>query len=147
MVKKYKKSYVIGRFQPFHKGHLYLIKEALKNSDKAIIGIGSANILDKDNPYNLSERLKVLNKILKEEKLEHLIESIVTIDDTPSDDEWLTLALNKVEGVDLIVGNNDWVNGLFKNSGYKVLRVPYYKRHIYQGSKIRERLRKQHKLN
>ncbi|KKT88976.1 MAG: hypothetical protein UW88_C0006G0001, partial [Candidatus Collierbacteria bacterium GW2011_GWD2_45_10] len=32
MQKKYRTSLVIGKFYPFHKGHQFLIKTALKNS-------------------------------------------------------------------------------------------------------------------
>lgn len=35
-------SVIIGRFQPFHRGHGYLIKQALSNSDNLIIIIGSS---------------------------------------------------------------------------------------------------------
>jgi nicotinamide-nucleotide adenylyltransferase len=139
--KKYKKAYIIGRFQPFHKGHLYLIQEALKVADKAIIGIGSANVINHDNPYPVTERIKMLDIALEEAGLKKFIESTVVIDDVPDDDEWLKLALDKVDEVDLIVGNNDWVNDIFEKAGYTVLRIPFYKRHIYQGTKIREKLR------
>ncbi len=146
MNKKYKKAYIIGRFQPFHKGHLYLIKEALKVADKAIIGIGSANIIDFDNPFPIDERIEMVKNELKKAKLNDYIEKIVTIDDVYNDDKWRKLALDQVEGVDLIVGNNDWVNDIFEVAGYPVLRVPFYKRHIYQGKIIREKLRKANKL-
>jgi len=33
---------IIGRFQPFHLGHLLLIKEAAKEADIIVIGIGSS---------------------------------------------------------------------------------------------------------
>lgn len=145
-MKPYKKAYVIGRFQPFHKGHLYLIKEALIVADKAVIGIGSANVIDFDNPYPIEERIEMVKKAIHEAGLDEYIEGIVTIDDVYNDEKWLKLALEKVHDVDLIVGNNDWVNDIFENAGYNVLRVPFYKRHIYQGKVIREKLRKQNKL-
>ncbi|CAN5198380.1 nicotinamide-nucleotide adenylyltransferase [soil metagenome] len=146
MLKKYKKAYVIGRFQPFHKGHLYLIKEALKVADKAVLGIGSANVSDRENPFTVDQRLVMLKSSIENADLQDFIEKIVTIDDVPDDRLWLKLAMEKVEGVDLIVGNNDWVNDIFEAAGYDVLRVPYYLRHIYQGKIIREKLRKANKL-
>lgn len=36
-------SVVIGRFQPFHKAHLGLVKEALEVAGKVLICIGSTN--------------------------------------------------------------------------------------------------------
>lgn len=35
---------IIGRFQPFHKGHLSVIKMVAEKSDSIIIGIGSAQL-------------------------------------------------------------------------------------------------------
>jgi nicotinamide-nucleotide adenylyltransferase len=141
--KRYRKAFIIGRFQPFHKGHLFLIKEALRVSDKAVIGIGSANIIDHDNPYPLMERLETIKQALKDAKLEKYIEKIVTIDDVPDDSKWLELALENVVGADIIVSNNSWVNGIFEKAGFSILSIPYYKRHIYEGRKIRARLRRQ----
>ena len=47
-----KTALIVGRFQPFHKGHLFLIKKALEKANKIIIGIGSANIIDENNPID-----------------------------------------------------------------------------------------------
>jgi nicotinamide-nucleotide adenylyltransferase len=33
---------LIGRFQPFHKGHLQVVKTIARDCDDIIIGIGSA---------------------------------------------------------------------------------------------------------
>lgn len=140
-MKKFKKAYIIGRFQPFHKGHLFLIKETLKVAEKAVIGIGSANITGRDNPYSASERMSMLNEAIRKHHLEQYIEKIITIDDVPDDKEWLKLALEKVNDIDLVAGNNNWVNDIFEHAGFAVLRVPYYKRYIYEGKKIRAHLR------
>lgn len=141
VTKRYKKAYIIGRFQPFHKGHLFLIQEALKVADTAVIGIGSANVIDRDNPYPVAERLSMLKKALTKAHLEKSIRKIVTIDDVPDDAKWLKLALQDVSDVDLVVSNNPWVNDIFKEAGFSVMTIPYYKRHIYEGKKIREQLR------
>ena len=52
----------IGRFQPFHLGHLYLVKKALTEVDELIIGIsfGDKKVLEK-NPYSLEERIKMID--------------------------------------------------------------------------------------
>lgn len=60
----------IGRFQPFHNGHLDIIKKILKENDKIIIVIGSAekNFLPQ-NPLTAGERLQLIDKSLKEAKI------------------------------------------------------------------------------
>lgn len=85
---------MIGRFQPFHKGHLKLLKEISKEYDEIIIGIGSAqcmyvtspeNIVYKissikmpdtlDNPFTLYERISMIKNSLESENIKnyHLI--------------------------------------------------------------------------
>jgi bifunctional NMN adenylyltransferase/nudix hydrolase len=47
----------IGRFQPFHNGHKYVIQEGLKISKNIIIICGSANqMISTKNPFTYEER-------------------------------------------------------------------------------------------
>ncbi len=60
----------IGRFQPFHLGHLSVIDQALKKVDYLIIGIGSAeDSFLPDNPFTCSERLQMIKAALDEAKI------------------------------------------------------------------------------
>lgn len=129
---------VVGRFQPFHKGHLYLFKKAIKVSYKIIIAVGSSNIKDGDNPLSYSKRVKMLRKVIANEGWEERILKIVPSPDDPSDDIWLKLLLKNTGKFDVGIGNNDWTNGILKKAGYKVLEVPYLKRIEYQGVIIRK---------
>ena len=146
MPKRYRRALVVGRFQPFHRGHLYLIRTALEQADMIVIGIGSANVRDADNPYDAKSRQEIVARAMEHEGIAHRIDSIVPIDDTPDDGEWLSLAIDRVGEIDLVIGNNEWVNGIFEKAGYRVMRIPLYKREIYEGKKIRARLRKQKDL-
>jgi nicotinamide-nucleotide adenylyltransferase len=60
----------IGRFQPFHKGHLEMIKKILKKNERVIIAIGSAekNFIQY-NPLTAAERFQVIDESLKEAKI------------------------------------------------------------------------------
>ena len=141
-MKKYKTGLIIGRFQPLHKGHLYLIKEGLKLADKIMIGIGSANVSDTDNPYSVTQRIQMLEKALhKEIQTGHIIK-IVSLDDNQSDSVWLDVLLKKTGKFDVVIGNNERVKGIMEHAGYPVEPVQYYKREIYEGRKIREKLRR-----
>ncbi len=137
---KYKNALLIGRFQPFHLGHLYLLKEALNVAEKVTVGIGSANIYDSDNPLDWKTREKILKSVFYKEGFGSRILKYIPLDDFFNDEKWLTNVKSKVGSFDLIVGNNDWVNRIMKKGGYKVLRVPYYKRYLYEGEKIRKLL-------
>ena len=54
--KKDKIGLYIGRFQPFHKGHLNVVEEALNHCDKLIIAIGSAQEFGTEkNPFSFDK--------------------------------------------------------------------------------------------
>jgi len=51
----------IGRFQPFHSGHLDAIKQI--SEEEIIIGIGSSQYSKtEENPYSFEERKKMIKK-------------------------------------------------------------------------------------
>lgn len=139
-MKKFKTGIVIGRFQPFHLGHKYVIEKALDLCDRLYLGIGSAQILDDKNPYNAEKRKEFLKEFIKEERLTHRIIKILTIDDLPDDDVWFKRLKPRIPGAQVIIGDNEWVNGIFERHGIQVCRVGYYKRHILKGTRIRNRM-------
>ena len=55
----------------------------------------------------------------------------------PDDREWLQKVLQKAGKFDVVIGDNEWVNNIFENAGYKVLRIGHHKRELYEGKKIR----------
>jgi nicotinamide-nucleotide adenylyltransferase len=135
---KNKIALIVGRFQPFHKGHLFLIEKALKKADKVVIGIGSANILDKDNPIDFETRKKVIKAVFYKERIEKRLLKIVPLPDYFDDRKWLDNLKEQVGKFDLALGNNEWTNNILKKAGYKVLKVDYYKRPLYEGWRIRK---------
>lgn len=137
-MKKYDVGIVIGRFQPFHKGHAYLIHRALKFCDKLIIGIGSSNVVNKDNPFFYEERLEMVRKFIEEEKSQGKITKVIPIPDVPDDDRWFKITVKNAGKFDASFGNNDWVNRIFRSKCINVIKTPYYKRYLLEGAKIRE---------
>ena len=54
-----KRGLFIGRFQPFHLGHLKDIKRAIQEVDELVIGVGSSNEeCTKENPFTVEERIE-----------------------------------------------------------------------------------------
>lgn len=140
-MKKYPVGLVIGRFQPFHLGHKHLIEQALKHAEKIIIGIGSSNIEDESNPYNAKQREEFVHEFLKEEGLESKVIEIVYIPDVPDDTEWFKIAEKLTGPVDVVIGDNEWVNGIYRAEKIPVIEVGLHKRHILEGKKIRHQMR------
>ena len=135
----YKTGLVIGRFQPFHHGHAYLLKKALEYCDEVIIGIGSANKNDPDNPWDAICRKQMLKAFLQHEHVEKKVHTIISIEDK-SDADWTNEILQKAPA-QVVIGNNDWVNHLLLDAGYKVITLPYLDRFLYEGQKIRKAMK------
>lgn len=142
MIQKYKTGLVIGRFQPFHLGHQYLIEQALKHAEKLIIGIGSSNIEDENNPYNVGQREEFVKEFLKQEKLEDRVLKLVYIPDVPDDEEWFKIAQKLTGDVDVVIGDNSWVNGIYTTHNIPVVQIGMHKRHLLEGKKIRHHMKK-----
>ncbi len=139
--KKYKVGLVIGRFQPFHLGHKFLIEEALKISEKIIIGVGSSNKKNKDNPWSSHERRKMLQLFVEHHEFENRILKIVNADDYPDDDVWFEKLYKKTGPFDVTLGNNDWNNGIIKRHGIDVIYTGMFKREELEGYRIRKLMR------
>ncbi|MBK2124587.1 bifunctional nicotinamide-nucleotide adenylyltransferase/Nudix hydroxylase [Fangia hongkongensis] len=61
MMKKYDTAVFIGRFQPFHKGHLHNIEKALKVADQLILLIGSSfRAPSIKNPFSYQDRKNMI---------------------------------------------------------------------------------------
>lgn len=61
----------MGRFQPLHNGHIYVINQALRLADKVIILVGSTNLARSPrNPFLLHERAKMIEDAVASNDLE-----------------------------------------------------------------------------
>jgi nicotinamide-nucleotide adenylyltransferase len=134
----YSVGLVVGRFQPFHKGHLYMLKEALKIADKLVIALGSSNISNEDNPLSFEKRKEMFQEILVHEGLEDVVVKIVPSPDFASDDEWLQALEKNAGAFDVAISNNDWTIDVMSQAGYATERVPFFEREKYQATFIRQ---------
>lgn len=59
--KPYDIAVFIGRFQPFHNGHLKVLKKAFEVADRVLVLVGSSNrARDTRNPFTFTERLDMI---------------------------------------------------------------------------------------
>lgn len=78
-----------GRFQPFHLGHLSAVKQALKEVDFLIIGIGSAQYSGtEDNPFTAEERTACIRDALLENGIAENQFTIIPIPDIHDNAQW-----------------------------------------------------------
>lgn len=136
---RYKIAVFIGRFQPFHNGHLYSLMKCLNLAEKIVIGIGSSNISGtKENPLDYKVRKEMVEKVVDREGLGDEVIKIVPIADFPSDDDWAEEVNKRVGEFDVVVGNNDWTNGVLSKAGYEVYKTGFHDRNKLEGVRIRE---------
>ncbi|MBI4440484.1 nicotinamide-nucleotide adenylyltransferase [Candidatus Woesearchaeota archaeon] len=117
----------IGRFQPFHNGHLLDIKEALKEVDELIIAIGSSQHRNtKDNPMSFEERAEMIEDVLLSNNIKNF--TIFPVPDYQNDSKWLKHIETLLPKFDIVYTGNDRVIGIFKkHKRYKVKKVKLLK--------------------
>lgn len=86
-------SIIVGRFQipELHEGHIKLINEAKKNSDKLILFLGSRIVRSTKDPLSFKMRKNVVQKYLR------LNDEIYEIKDHKSDSVWRERFYNRVK--------------------------------------------------
>ena len=130
-----RRALFIGRFQPFHKGHLKAVLHLLKEYDKVIIVIGSAQYSrTPDNPFSARERVKMIRLALKRH-LKRL--KIIPVSDVNSNEKWVAHLSSYVPKYDDVYSNNSLVRRLFAEKGVKVRGTGSHNRQVHQGKRIR----------
>jgi len=130
----------IGRFQPFHKGHLKVIKYLLEKYDKIVIGIGSSQYKNiSKNPFSSEERKRMIEKTLKNESLSEY--EIIDIPDIHNPPKWVDHVLSIFSDFEVVASNNDFTKELFQKKGYKVVDTPIFDGEHLSGKNIRKRIK------
>jgi nicotinamide-nucleotide adenylyltransferase len=128
---------LIGRFQPFHLGHLDALRFALSKVDKLWIGLGSSNKpLEKNNPFSAEERkemiLSSIDKFMKQRI------QIYFIPDLENHIKWIEFIATLVPKFDVIFTNDELTRHLYSKRGVEVLSIPFVNRDILSGTNIRD---------
>src|SRR3972149_9414854 len=131
----------VGRFQPFHKGHLEAIKDVLKEVDELGIVIGSAQYSHrKDNPFTAGERVTMIRKALEEAEIPAARWWIVPVPAVHVHMVWVAEVVGYVPKFDVVYSNEPLTKRLFLEAGFKVKSFPLHKRAVYSATEIRERI-------
>jgi nicotinamide-nucleotide adenylyltransferase len=130
---------IIGRYQPFHMGHLKLVKDIVQEFDGVIIGIGSAQSSHTLNdPFTAGERYMMIAQALAEHRIVSYY--IVPIIDIHRYAVWVAHVEALTPRFDTVFTNNPLTKILFQERGYKVRESPLYERERYAGTTIRARM-------
>ncbi|MEM1539014.1 MAG: nicotinamide-nucleotide adenylyltransferase [Candidatus Bathyarchaeia archaeon] len=133
----------VGRFQPFHLGHLNVVKEILKEVDELIIVVGSAQYSHRvDNPFTTGERLLMIRKALDEAGIDYRRVWILPVPDVHIHMVWVSTVEGYTPRFDVVYSNEPLTRRLFIEAGYEVKSIRYHKREVYSATEIRERMLK-----
>ena len=134
-----RKALFIGRFQPFHKGHLSVIDEIMDGLEYLVIGIGSAGkSYTMENPFTAGERTEMIWNSLRSAQRERCF--IIPIWDINRYNVWVSHVEDLVPDFDMVVGNSSLTALLFSEKGYEIYYPRKYSRETYKGKEIRGRM-------
>ncbi len=133
------RALLIGRFQPFHKGHLAVIKKILSDADELIIVVGSSQHRDAvNNPFSADERVEMIRRVQDAEGISNV--QIFKVPDIGDDDRYPGHVMESVPSFDVVYSGNSLVQRLFGAAGKEVQKISLIKREEYSGTEIRRRM-------
>jgi nicotinamide-nucleotide adenylyltransferase len=110
---------ILGRFQPFHLGHLNIVQKYSKQGFFIKVGIGSSkNWHEKKNPFTFKERREMIIKSLKECNI--IKYKIYEVPDIPNDKKYFKYVSEIVGHYDILFTGNKHVKSLFANKGTEI---------------------------
>ena len=131
---------MVGRFQPFHNGHLSLAKQILQECDELIIAIGSAqfNYFYTD-PFTAGERILMIHAALSESKVNLTKCYIIPIVNDENNMRWFAHLKSMVPHFDVFYSGNEFVITLLsKEIEIKIKKPRFEKKREYNGTNIRK---------
>ncbi|MFP3951030.1 MAG: nicotinamide-nucleotide adenylyltransferase [Candidatus Bathyarchaeia archaeon] len=133
----------VGRFQPFHYGHLHAVNFILDEIDELIIVVGSAQMShETDNPFTAGERIEMIQAALDNANISRERYLIIPIQDAPAHRVWVSLVESQTPKFDTVFSNQPLTRRLLIEAGYNVRSIKMHKRRIYEATEIRRRILK-----
>ena len=138
---KNKRGLIIGRMQPFHNGHMQIIKKTFEEVDELVIGIGSAQISHKiTDPFTAGERIMMVTQSLAENNIDHKTYYIIPMEDISINSVWPSHVRMMTPPFRKVFSGNPLVQRLFEEGGYEVYSPPLYDRQTLSGTEVRHRM-------
>jgi nicotinamide-nucleotide adenylyltransferase len=127
---------LIGRFQPFHLGHLEALQFALSKVDKLWVGLGSSNkSIEKSNPFSAEERKEMILSSI-DDSMKNKI-TIYFIPDIDNHVKWIEKIDTIVPKFDIVFSNDPLTDHLYSKRTVQVISIPFLNRATLSGTNIR----------
>ena len=128
---------LIGRFQPFHLGHLEALRFALSKVDKLWVGLGSSNKpSEKNNPFSAEQRKEMILSSIDNSMKERI--TIYFIPDLDNHIKWIEKIDTIVPEFDIVFSNDELTKHLYSKRTVQVIPIPFLKRDELSGTNIRD---------
>ncbi len=132
---------LIGRFQPFHLGHLYAVKYSLERVEFIYIIVGSSQKSHQpDNPFTAGERVAMIKAALEEEGIDCRRWLILPLPDAEAHSLWVSSVKATVPRFDVVFSNDPLTKTLFSEEGIRVLDIEFRERDKLSATEIRRRI-------
>jgi nicotinamide-nucleotide adenylyltransferase len=134
----------VGRFQPFHLGHLATVKFALSRLEELIIVIGSAQTSHEiRNPFTAGERIQMIkDSLVADSSVDMKKILLIPVSDVNMHSLW-THQVDILVPKYIVVFTNDILTALlFKQRGIEVVEPPLYQRKELSATEVRSRMAK-----
>jgi len=127
---------LIGRFQPFHLGHLDAVLFGLSRVENLFIGIGSSNKSNESrNPFSAKERREMIISSIEPSMAEQI--KIFDIPDVGDHEKWAFEIDKIVPKYDVVFTNDEFTQTLFEKREMNVVPVVLKDREKFSGTNIR----------
>ena len=128
---------LIGRFQPFHLGHLDAVLFGLSRTENLFIGIGSSNKSNESrNPFSAKERREMIISSIEPSMAERT--KIFDIPDVGDHEKWAFEIDKIVPKYDVVFTNDEFTKTLFEKRQINVIQVMLKDREKFSGTNVRQ---------
>lgn len=134
----------VGRFQPFHLGHLATVKFALSRLEELIIIIGSAQTSHEiKNPFTAGERIQMIKDSLVEDSSVDMKKILlIPVSDVNMHSLWTHQVDILVPKYNVVFTNDILTALLFKQREIEVVEPSLYRRKELSATEVRSRMAK-----
>jgi len=137
----FKRALFVGRFQPFHHGHLHAVRAIMEEAEELVIVVGSAQMShEPDNPFTAGERIEMIQSALDASGVDRHRYLLIPIPDAPAHRVWVSQVESQTPRFDIVYTNQPLTRRLLIEAGYEVRGMKMFKRNQYEATEIRRRI-------
>ena len=133
------RALLIGRFQPFHNGHVELVRYAINKYEEVVIVIGSAyESYTSCNPFTAGERYLMIREAMSGMSIREYF--IVPVPNINRYGVYAGHVADLSPKFDVVLSNNALIKEIFEKDDFEVVGTPMFERKKYSGTEIRRRM-------